>query len=288
MAGVFMTGKFEPVSYKLGWAKLYENNTAKTDDMNLYVGEVNFVPTKDAKLGVAVYYLEDFTGKISAATELPFGTNTVSPAIAGTFTAPNTKKIWTAGLNAAFNVGPVTLSGFGLYNFGKIEFIAPAPGHFGHRRQRLRARPARRREARPRQVLHRGDLHQRRRQHGRRVQVDRHAHRRERVSRRELRLLPHRHDDPARQRGRHQHGAVLHRFVRCCAVSGGSRQYEPRERRPRHVAHRDRLFHAVGQAADRQGRRRLPGGVRAAQDRSGGTPGTGRRARGWAPRSTRT
>ena len=63
MAGVFMTAKFEPVTFKLGWAKLYENDTAKTDDMNLYVGEVNFVPAKDGKLGVAVYYLEDFTGK---------------------------------------------------------------------------------------------------------------------------------------------------------------------------------------------------------------------------------
>jgi hypothetical protein len=126
MAGVFMTGKFEPVSYKLGWAKLYENNTAKTDDMNLYVGEVNFVPVKDAKLGVAVYYLEDFTGKIPSATELPFGTNT-GPSNVGTsaLTAQNTKKIWTGGLNGAFNAGPVTLSGFGLYNWGKVEFIAP-------------------------------------------------------------------------------------------------------------------------------------------------------------------
>ena len=26
MAGIFMTGKFEPVTYKLGWAKLYEND----------------------------------------------------------------------------------------------------------------------------------------------------------------------------------------------------------------------------------------------------------------------
>ena len=130
MAGIFMTGKFEPVSYKLGWAKLYENDLQKTDDMNLYVGEVNFVPTKDGKLGVALYYLEDFTGKISAAAELPFGTNTVSPNISGAaaFTLPNTKKIWTAGLNAAFNVGPVTLSGFGFYQFGKVEFLAPPAG----------------------------------------------------------------------------------------------------------------------------------------------------------------
>ena len=46
-AGVFMTGQFEPVKYKLGWAKLYENDTRKTDDMTLYVAETNFAPTKE-------------------------------------------------------------------------------------------------------------------------------------------------------------------------------------------------------------------------------------------------
>ena len=241
MAGIFMTGKMEPVTYKLGWAKLYENDTAKTDDMNLYVAEANFVPTKDMKLGVNFYYLEDFTGKVSNAAELPGGTNTIQTSLVGAaFTALNTKKIYTAGLNGTFNVGPVTLSGFGLYNWGKIEFTG-GNASSRHRRQRLRARPARRHEARPREGIPRGDLHQRWRQQCQRVQVDHHALRRERVSRRELRLLPHRHVYPARQRGRHQHGAVLHRFVRCRTVAGGSRQYESRERRPRHVAHRGRL-----------------------------------------------
>jgi hypothetical protein len=125
MAGIFMTAKVEPVSFKLGWAKLYENNTAKTDDMALYVAEANFAPTKGAKLGVNFYFLQDDTGRISAAAELPFGTNTISPAIAGTFTAPNKKQIYTAGINGSFNAGPVTLSGFGLYNFGTIEFLSP-------------------------------------------------------------------------------------------------------------------------------------------------------------------
>ena len=127
-AGVFMNGKLEPVTYKLGWAKLYENDTAKTDDMNLYVGEVNFAPTKDVKLGVNLYYLEDFTGKVSNAAELPGGTNTIQTNLTGgAFTALNTKKIYTAGVNATFNAGPATLTGFGLYNFGKIEFTGGAP-----------------------------------------------------------------------------------------------------------------------------------------------------------------
>ncbi len=250
--------------------------------MNLYVGEVNFVPTKDGKLGVAVYYLEDFTGKISMAAELPFGTNTISPNIAGaaTFTPPNTKKIWTAGLNAAFNVGPVTLSGFGLYQFGKIEFIAPRPrpsdidvnGYAADLRVDMKLGPGKffiegiyisggdNTADEYKSIVTLSDVNASPGGNSAYSRTDMY--------------------DPARQRGRHQHGAVLHRFVRFSIVTSGSRQYEPRERRPRHVAHRDRLYHAVGQAADRQGRRRLPGGVRAAQDRSGRRPGFRKKGKG--------
>ena len=49
MAGIFMTGKMEPTSYKLGWAKLYENNNLKTDDVTLYVAEVQFAPDEGSE-----------------------------------------------------------------------------------------------------------------------------------------------------------------------------------------------------------------------------------------------
>ena len=61
MAGIFVNGKLEPVTYKLGWAKLYENNNLKTDDLTLYVAEAKFAPTKDVKLGVNFYFLQDDT-----------------------------------------------------------------------------------------------------------------------------------------------------------------------------------------------------------------------------------
>ena len=98
--------------------------------MNLYVGEVNFVPAKDGEAGSGRIlpgglHGEDFRGGRAAVRHEHRFPEYLGAA---TFTAPNTKKIWTAGLNAAFNVGPVTLSGFGLYQFGKVEFIAPAPG----------------------------------------------------------------------------------------------------------------------------------------------------------------
>jgi len=116
MAGIFMTGKYEPVSYKLGWAKLYENNTAKTDDVTLYTAEVNFAPTKDSKMGVYLNLLQDDSQKYVSATNLPFATTAFNE---------NKKLIYTAGLNGTFNAGPATITGFALYQWGTIDYLTP-------------------------------------------------------------------------------------------------------------------------------------------------------------------
>ena len=118
MAGVFVNGKVEPVSYKLGWSKWYENNNMKADDMTLYVAEVNLAPTKDAKVGLNVYFWQDDTGKTQPqpTTELPFVAS-----------VPNKKRIYTPGVNATINAGPATLTGFALYQFGKIDFLDSTP-----------------------------------------------------------------------------------------------------------------------------------------------------------------
>ena len=65
MAGVFMTGKFEPVTYKLGWAKLYENATNRSDDMTLYVAEAKFVAAKDVRIGGNFYFLQHDANKVA-------------------------------------------------------------------------------------------------------------------------------------------------------------------------------------------------------------------------------
>jgi hypothetical protein len=115
MAGIFMTGKYEPVTYKLGWAKLYENDVQKWDDLTLYIGEVNFAPTKGSKMGVNFYIVQDDTQNEASATNLPFPTTTNI----------NKKLIYNLGFNGTFNAGPVTLTGFALYNFGEIENLTP-------------------------------------------------------------------------------------------------------------------------------------------------------------------
>ena len=126
MAGIFSTGKFGPVATTFGWAKLYENNVNKTDDMTLYVASAKFSPVKELKIGANFYFLQDDTGKVSATTELPG-----DPATAFTGTnlfnvgGLNKKRVYTPGVDFAFNAGPATLSGFALYQFGKIDFLAP-------------------------------------------------------------------------------------------------------------------------------------------------------------------
>jgi hypothetical protein len=129
--GVFMTGMVEPVKWKLGWAKLYENDTRKTDDMTLYVAETNFAPVKEFNLGLNFYFLQDDTQKqnvvvfssTSSGVELPF------PGTAGganPLGALNSKKVYTPGVNVAFQAGPAKLSGFAVYQFGKIDYLSPA------------------------------------------------------------------------------------------------------------------------------------------------------------------
>jgi hypothetical protein len=121
MAGIFANGKFEPVTYKLGFAKLYENSTSKTDDMTLYVASVGFVPVKEVKLGLNFYFLQDDTGKVGGVTQFPFNPLT-QVALDNTL---NKKRIYTPGVDVAFKLGPATLSAFALYQTGKIEFLVP-------------------------------------------------------------------------------------------------------------------------------------------------------------------
>ncbi len=124
MAGIFAKGKMAPVDYTLGWAKFYENDNLKADDMTLYVAAANFAPTKDVKIGLNFYFLQDDTQK--RAGTLPFDF-TVAPTGASPLDAfiglANKKRIYTPGINATFNAGPATITGFALYQFGKIDAL---------------------------------------------------------------------------------------------------------------------------------------------------------------------
>jgi hypothetical protein len=124
MSGIFMTGKFEPVQFKLGWAKLYENLTQKTDDATLYVAEVNLLPAKAVSLGLNFMYLQDDTGANSGVGLKLNPTNVGTPG--PTSPLANYKvDLYTPGINATFKAGPVTVSGFAFYQFGTAEAMVP-------------------------------------------------------------------------------------------------------------------------------------------------------------------
>jgi hypothetical protein len=132
MAGIFTTGSFDPVNYKFGWAKLYENLPERSDDQTLYVAEVAFSPVKEVKIGLNFSFLQDETQKDATAIhgtlsliELPFPGNTTAGG-ANPRGALNTKRVYTPGVNVAFQFGPATISGFGVYQFGKINYLSPA------------------------------------------------------------------------------------------------------------------------------------------------------------------
>jgi hypothetical protein len=92
MAGIFMNGKYEPVTWKLGAAKLYENATQRTDDQTLYVAEVKFVPAKDLFLGFNFYYLQDDTNES--------GGNLPGPTAGFPFVGSS--KVYMPGITASF------------------------------------------------------------------------------------------------------------------------------------------------------------------------------------------
>jgi hypothetical protein len=115
MAGIFVNGKFEPVSYRLGFAKLYENAVQKTDDMTLYIASVKFVPVKEAKLGLNFYFLQNDANKVAGT--LP-GTNVLGYT--------NKAKVYMPGVDASFKAGPATISGFAQYQVGKFEAVSSA------------------------------------------------------------------------------------------------------------------------------------------------------------------
>jgi hypothetical protein len=127
MAGIFVTGKMDPVSYKLGWAKFQEGSSLRDDDVDLYIVEAKFAPTKDAKLGIDFYLLRDASGSTPAGAGT-FGTNlnTIGRLGADYGLTPTSftydpVNFYYLGVDGAFKAGPVGLSGFAFYNFGTIE-----------------------------------------------------------------------------------------------------------------------------------------------------------------------
>jgi hypothetical protein len=82
-------------------------------------------------MGLNFYYLADDTQKEATIT---FGSNTnatstgtalpngVAGGGANPYASPNAKKVYMPGINGAFQAGPATISGFAMYQWGKIDY----------------------------------------------------------------------------------------------------------------------------------------------------------------------
>ncbi len=124
LAGVFVNGKFEPVNWRFGYGKLWENNVANADDIDLWLVEGKLAPTKEFKIGLDFYFLNDRGHGVKGPTNAGgTGANgaaaTAAPELAGPY---DSLKIYMPGVDVAFNLTPaVTLSAFGFYQFGTVK-----------------------------------------------------------------------------------------------------------------------------------------------------------------------
>ena len=115
-SGVTITGKYEPVKYKVAWAKAYENVREHADDGDLYQLEVDWGPGKDSNLSFNFYFWKDSTAK---------GTPRLGLGSGGTeFPIDDYKMdIYMPGISGTMKAGPVKLSGWAFYQFGTFKAI---------------------------------------------------------------------------------------------------------------------------------------------------------------------
>jgi hypothetical protein len=133
MAGFFLTGNLEPLSYKLGVAKFQENLTKIDDDVDLYVAELKFAPVKEARLGLDFYMIRDASGNKTTFNTGQTNLNTILRGFSDYGYAPllgtyDPSTFFYVGLDGSINAGPVGLSGYAFYNGGKIKKVSGTIG----------------------------------------------------------------------------------------------------------------------------------------------------------------
>jgi hypothetical protein len=116
-AGITISGKYEPVKYQVVFAKLYENDTHQSDDATLWQGRLDLVPTKDVKLGLNFYFLQDATGKDPAQARLQLNAF-------GNISDYN-GKLYMPGVDVSLKAGPVKISGWAFYQTGTYDSTLP-------------------------------------------------------------------------------------------------------------------------------------------------------------------
>ncbi len=134
MAGVFGTYKIDPVSFRFGWAKWWENDRTQADDVDFYLLEGKFTPVENFKLGLNLYLIKDGVGadgyvdkreKGTGGGTIPVGQR--GPALAWTPAEIDVRgkaSLYYVGFDASYKLDVATISGFFFYNFGTFDKAA--------------------------------------------------------------------------------------------------------------------------------------------------------------------
>ena len=126
LAGVFANFKVDPVTVRLGYSKFWENATNQADDVDLYIAEAKFAPTKDVKIGANLYFLNDMGKGTRGPTSSPLAGGkgavlSVLPTEITSVVGLRKVRVYMPGVDFAANAGPAALTGFAFYQFGKAE-----------------------------------------------------------------------------------------------------------------------------------------------------------------------
>jgi hypothetical protein len=136
MAGIMLTGKADPVSYRLGWAQWEKSSTVQDTGVDLYIAEVGFSPVKEAHLGLNFHMIRDASGE-GGTVPLDYNiaslVNRIGPQYGYTVTTFTYKpsNFYYIGLDGSVKAGPVGISGWAFYNFGKIEGVNATGTYLG-------------------------------------------------------------------------------------------------------------------------------------------------------------
>jgi hypothetical protein len=129
MAGIMLTGSTAPISYRLGWAQWEKSSTTLDTGVDLYIAELGFSPVKEAKLGLNFYVLRDASGEGGTVAldynlvSNPFTRDATQYGYTVTSLTYKPSTFYYIGIDGSVKAGPVGISGWAFYNFGKIESI---------------------------------------------------------------------------------------------------------------------------------------------------------------------
>ncbi len=128
MAGIKASRAFGNLDTNLGWFRLSDTGTIRGKNAyDLLTVEAKYALTKDVKIGGAYYLIND-DGAAAATTPNTTGdAPRFSRSVDLGQRQGDTNIIHTAGVNAEATLGPVTVDGFLLYQFGNLE--SPANRH---------------------------------------------------------------------------------------------------------------------------------------------------------------